>query len=285
VVAFCRSADVVVNVSGANRLEDWLDGGATKVFVDTDPGFQQARIVEDAAWRSHVEDHDVHFTFGELICTASCRIPPCGIAWLPTRQPVVLDEWAVTRPPDDAAFTTVMQWESYLTRSLDGVVLGMKDESMRPVIDLPRHTSVPLEIALGGAGAPRSELESFGWRLRDPGDVSRTLDTYRKYIQSSRGEFAVAKQGYAMTRSGWFSERSANYLASGRPVVVEETGFSDVFESGTGVVPFASVTEAVEALDDVTARYPLHARAARELAEAHFDARIVLSALLDRCNP
>lgn len=177
-----------------------------------------------------------------------------------------------------------MQWESYAPRYADGVELGLKARSFDAIADLPMRVGVPLEIALGGATAPRARLMKLGWQLRDPMPVSASLGSYQRYLQSSRGEFSVAKHGYVTSRCGWFSERSANYLASGRPVVVEETGFSKWLDTGRGVIPYSNLQEAVLALDEVVNHYELHAIAAREIASDYFDSRRVLGDLLGGCT-
>jgi hypothetical protein len=251
------------------------------LFIDTDPAFQQARMEAEPAWHDYVASHDVHCSFAELIGQPECSVPTRDLVWHATRQPVVLDVWPVQSAPRDGAFTTVMQWESYRRRVLHGIELHMKDASMEPMWDLPGRVGVTLEMALGGKAAPRTALAAAGWSLRDPMEVSASLWTYQQYLQSSRGEFSVAKHGYVVTRTGWFSERSANYLASGRPVVTEDTGFSKWMTTGLGILSFRTADEAAAAVCEVAGNYDAHARAARELAEEYFDATTVLTALLD----
>jgi hypothetical protein len=156
----------------------------------------------------------------------------------------------------------------------------MKSHSFTSYMDLPEKTAAPMEIALGSASAPRDLLGSKGWLLRDPLAVTRDPWTYQDYIRSSKAEFSVAKHGYVLTKSGWFSERSAAYMASGRPVVIQDTGFSRWLPVGTGVLPFTGLEEAVAAIEDVCSRYKLHCEAAREIAAEHFDFRVVLEKLL-----
>jgi hypothetical protein len=175
-----------------------------------------------------------------------------------------------------------MQWDSYSSRDYNGMHYGMKSESFSPYLDLPRHTWVELEIALGSVEAPREQLVEQGWRLRDPLEVTRDPWSYQDYIRNSRGEFSVAKHGYVVTNSGWFSERSACYLASGRPVVVQDTGFSSQLSGDAGLVAFSTPDQALAGLEDVNADYQRHCEAARALAETCFDARQVLRSLLDR---
>jgi hypothetical protein len=174
-----------------------------------------------------------------------------------------------------------MQWESYPGRDYNGQHYGMKSEAFSPYLQLPGRTGARFEIAVGGAEADRT-LRQNGWQVRDPFEVSRSPSTYEEFLRSSKGEFSVAKHGYVVSRSGWFSERSAAYLASGRPVVIQETGFSDWLAAGVGVLAFNTPDEALAGIDAVNSRYDFHCRAAREIAEEYFDARKVLPPLLER---
>jgi hypothetical protein len=160
----------------------------------------------------------------------------------------------------------------------------MKAETLRPLVGLPRATGEPILLAVGGSDAPRPELEANGWTLADQERVSADPWTYEAFVRSSKAEFSVAKHGYVASRSGWFSERSALYLATGRPAVLEDTGFTEWLPAGEGVLAFSTPAQAAEAVGELDRRYDLHCRAARELVEAHFDARTVLASLLDRAT-
>ena len=175
-----------------------------------------------------------------------------------------------------------MQWDSYPSRELRGRRFGMKSASFAEYLDLPRRVGPILELAVGGATAPRRQLREHGWHVRPWLPPSGDPWTYQRYIRRSKGEFSVAKHAYVTSRSGWFSERSANYLASGRPVVVQDTRFSDVLPTGTGLRAFTSPDEAAAARGNVSAHYGAHQLAARELAAEHFDARHVLRSLVER---
>jgi len=277
----CRQADLVLNLSHANVLRPWLTDAPVRALVDTDPVFTQLRHCSDAARRERALMHNVFFSFGEN-SGGDSAIPDDGLPWQPTRQPVVLDKWRPTPGREDAPFTTVMQWDSYPAIEYDGVAYGMKSDSFGPYTDLPRRTSQAMEIALGSPSAPRKELRRNGWRVRDPLKATKDPWTYQRYIRRSKGEFSVAKHGYVAARSGWFSERSAGYLASGRPVVVQDTGFSAWMKTGRGVLPFTSPAEAIAGLEEVSAHYARHCREAREIAEAYFDANTVLAALVEK---
>jgi len=211
-----------------------------------------------------------------------CRVPDDGLLWKPTRQPVVLEAWPVTPGPANGKFRTLMQWDSYPAVQFQGARYGLKCDSFTPYMDLPRLTGNLFELAIARlpVGA-RQRLQDKGWGLSDPGEPSRDPMTYQHFLQVSKAEFSVAKHGYVVSRSGWFSERSACFLASGRPVILQETGFSDWLPTGKGIFSFTELTEAVAAIEEVNRSYEFHCRAARQIAEEFFDARQVLSRMLD----
>jgi hypothetical protein len=277
---FSRSADVILNVSGVNPLRDWSAGSPIRAFVDTDPAFTQARHLNDAAARERAEQHNAFFTFAENVTSGTATIPRDGFNWLATRQPVVLDLWDVVETPPSAPYTTVMQWQSYPPVEVDGQMYGTKAQSFGDFISLPQLTPLSLEIALGGNGAPRDRLEDEGWHLANPLEVALKPGDYQNYVRSSRGELTVAKHGYVVTNSGWFSERSAGYLASGRPVVTQETGFSEALPTGVGLFPFRDAREAILALEEIEKDFARHSIAARGIAEEYFNSGAVLSRLL-----
>lgn len=275
-----READVYVNVSGANAMRSWLEPVPRRVFIDTDPGFVQVRNLTDPARHEATSGHNVFLSFGERIGAIDCLVPDDGFPWRPTRQPVILDAWPVTPPPPGAPFTTVMKWDSYHPVTHNGLSLGMKSQSFATVVDTPQSVAVRLEMAMG-APYPASVLADNGWLVRDPQAVAHDPWAFQQYVAGSAGEFTVAKHGYVVTRGGWFSERSANYLAGGRPVITQETGFSDVLPTGVGLLSFRDREEAITALEDVVAAPHQHAVAARAIAAEHFDARMVLTRLLE----
>jgi hypothetical protein len=278
----CAGADLLLNLSGVNPISPWLEQISARALIDTDPAFTQVRYATDAAARSEAERHTSFFTFGENVGRPGCLVPDDGLCWQPTRQPIVLDAWPVTAGRRDAPFTTVMQWDSYPAVEYDGVSYGVKAESFREYLDLPSHTSEVLELALGSASAPRDELANQGWQVRHPYEPTRDPWTYQSYIHASKGEFGVAKHGYVVSHSGWFSERTAGYLASGRPAIVQDTGFSDWLAADAGVLPFSSPDGAARALAAVDRDYERHCRAARVVAERYFDADAVLRSLIER---
>jgi hypothetical protein len=276
---FCSSADIVLNLSGSNLLRTWSARPPVRVFVDTDPVFTQVQNLVSDERRRLAQQHNAFVTFGENFGSSSL-IPDDGFPWRPTRQPVVLDLWEPSEPPTRGSYTTVMQWNSYPSVEHEGRRFGMKSDSFVQFETLPAHVSVALELAAGG-GAPWDELQALGWVIVDPLETTRDAWTFQRYIQLSRGEFSVAKHGYVQSNSGWFSERSANYLASGRPVITQETGFSDNLPTGRGLLSFRSFDDAVSAIETVESDHRWHSRAAREVAVEHFDSNRVLRALLE----
>jgi hypothetical protein len=279
---FCRSADLVLNLSGMNPLRDWTHVVPVRALVDTDPVFTQVRHLSDPIARARALQHTAFFSYAENIEAGTARIPDDGFTWRATRQPIVLDCWALSAPPPGARYTTVMQWQSYSPVEFDGIRYGTKSMSFEPYIDLPRRTSAQLEMAVGGADAPRDLLRANGWSVQDPLSIATSPWDYRNYISGSRGEFTVANQGYVVSNCGWFSDRSAAYLASGRPVVTQETGFSDWLPVGSGLFAFQTSGEALEAVANIERDYIRHSGEARRLAEEYFDSVEVLSRLTEQ---
>lgn len=280
---FCRSADLLINVSAVNPLRDWTAAIPLKALIDTDPLFTQARHCQEPAALVRARGHNRFFTFGELIPQGQSRAPQDGLPWRPTRQPVALGCWPARAPPVDGAFTTVMQWDSYRTCKIGEEEFGMKSATFAGFEDIPSRVATPMALALGGETAPGDALTKKGWRIDDPMGVARTIDTYRDYIAASRGEWSIAKHGYVAGRTGWFSERSACYLASGRPVIVQNTGCAELLAAEAGLFFFETPDGAVEAIREVEADFAVHCRGAREAAEEFFASDRVLTRLLEDC--
>lgn len=278
--AICRSSDVMINVSGINPLRPWLQGIPVRALIDTDPVFTQVDILNDGERRNFATGHNAFFTFGESIGQPGCEVPDDGLPWRATRQPLSLRHWPASPGPADGAWSTVMVWDPYQEREWQGRRWGMKSVEMEKVIDLPSRCTERFEVALGGS-APRDRLAAQGWTLRDPLAITRDPWTYQEYLRASKAEFSVAKHAYVASRSGWFSERSANYMALGRPVVAQDTGFTRHLPCGEGLLAFNTPDEAAAAVRTVSADYARHAAAARELAHDAFAPARVLTPLLD----
>jgi hypothetical protein len=276
----CATGDLLLNLGLSNPLRPWTLQLPVRVLIDTDPVFTQIRHATDPDSQGRAVQHTAFLSFGENVGLARSGIPADGLPWQATRQPVVLDAWPVTPGPTHGKFTTVMQWDSYPAREYNGCRYGMKSDSFWPYIDLPESAGPVFELAVGSASAPRALLRSKGWEIRNPLEPTRDPWMYQRYVQQSKAEFSVAKHGYVISRSGWFSERSAAYLASGRPVLLQDTGFSDWLPTGAGVIPFSTPQEALAGVQEISRRYAFHCQAARAIAEEYFDARQVLSHLL-----
>ena len=277
------SADLLIDVSGTVDRPEAYRGVRRLAYVDTDPVFVHIRLARgEPRLVERVGAYDVHFSFGERV--AEC-MPAAGHAWLPTRQPAVTSLWRSEAPPRPV-YTTVMNWSSYASEVHEGRRYGQKSVELERFLDLPqRLPQVRLELAAGPGHrerTPVARLRAHGWRVRDAARLCPDPERYRRYIQRSKGEWSVAKNGYVAGRAGWFSERSACYLAAGRPVIVQDTGFADDLRRGAGIVPFSTLDEAVEAVREVERDYARHAAAAREIAEECFRADVVLRSLVQR---
>lgn len=279
-----REARVLINAGGVHRFAPERRQGKTCVYIDMDPAFTQLRLAGgDAQLDELLREHDRLFTFGENIGTARCTVPSGLLDWRPTRQPVALEYWPVEPLPDDAAFTTIGRWDSGgRDVELDGqLYTWRKRTEWQKLMDLPARTGARFDIAMDVHDpADRAQLVANGWQVRDPVALSADPDAYRRFIQGSAGEVSTAKDVNVRLRSGWFSDRSACYLAAGRPVIVQDTAFDDVLPTGEGLLSFRTLDEAVAAVTAVRADPARHGRAARAIAERYFAAPDVLSALL-----
>lgn len=272
---FCADADVYLNLSGGSWF--WRDEYARiphSAFIDSDPAFTQLAIAKAEPWYvDFFKRFGSLFTFGANIGTAASPVPVGDFIWHKTWQPVTLDDWRASVEPGPH-FTTVMTWqiESFTD------VGGNKDQEFVKYLDLPSRTSQPFELAING---PQRLLREHGWGTVAAMEVSRTPGEYRDFIHRSRAEFGVAKHTYVGTRSGWFSDRTECYLASGRPALVQDTGWTAHLPAGDGLLAFSTPEEALAGIDRINADYPRHTRCAREIASQHFDASRVLPRLLD----
>ena len=281
VVERTRNSTFLVNVMGFLTSEEILGAAPRRVFLDIDPGFPQ--MWHALALADVLAGPDDFVTIGENVGQPGCAIPTCGRHWVTTPQPVVLDRWPAATGPGSVV-TSVATWRgAYGPVDYRDQRYGLRAHEFRRFAALPRSSPLPLEVALAidTADSPdRDLLERSGWRLADPTSVARDLWSYRAYIRHSAAELMIAKNMYVRANSGWFSDRSICYLASGRPVVAQDTGFSRNHPTGMGLLAYSTFDEAVDCLREVAAEPDKHARAARELAEAHFDSDIVLDRLL-----
>jgi hypothetical protein len=279
-----RDSDLLINIMGFLADEELLGAARRRGFLDTDPGFGQM-------WRALGQadvfaGHDDVVTIGERIGRSDCTIPTCGLTWITTPQPVVLSAWTPAPPPARMRFTTVGRWRgAYGPVDYDGVRYGLRVHEFRRFAGLPAASGGRFELALDihpDETADIALLRDRGWALADPAHAGRTPQAYRSFIAGSAAEFMVAKGMYVTSASGWVSERSLCYLASGRPVLAQDTGLADLYPVGEGLLTFTTLDEAVAGVEAIRGDYSRHARRARELAEAHFDSDKVLGRLLDR---
>ncbi|MGH7801474.1 MAG: glycosyltransferase [Thermodesulfobacteriota bacterium] len=300
-----ESADLLINVSGTLENPEKYSKVRQLAYIDSDPVFTQIKLMkclED--FRRRVNSHYVHFSFGENL---SEEVPKTGHKWIATRQPILLSEWRMTVPKRNV-FTTVMSWTSYKPIDFNGKYYCQKDVELKRFIELPNKVSPTLlELALSKTHhvdwetndnhshpivleiikknpkiTPRELLSKTGWLVVEATEVCSDLDYYRSYIESSKAEWSVAKHGYLVGKPGWFSCRSACYLAAGRPVVVQDTGFKTVLPVGEGILTFNTIDDAICAIREVESNYSIHSEAARSIAEDYFDSDKVLNKFLEQ---
>jgi hypothetical protein len=282
------SADVLLNIGGHLTVPELFARPRRRVYLDDDPGFTQF-------WHgtrnggARLEGHDLFFTFGANIGRPECGIPAGGADWRVTRPPIVLDDWPVATAAEHHRFTTIATWRGPYGRvEVNGHVYGLKLDEFRKFAELPTQASQRFELALDIHPNETPDLEllaATGWKLVDPRAVASTPEAFRSYVGGSGAEFSVAQGIYVETGSGWFSDRSVRYLASGKPVLVQDTGFGRELPVGEGLLSFSTLNEAVAGAARIAADYEAHCRSARALAEEWFDSDRVVGALLEDALP
>ena len=263
-----RGADLFVDMGSHGAWLDEAAGCRQRVYVDGEPGFRQMDWQTRLNRGESLPVYDRYYTVGANIGTAASTAPAAGLTWHHVWDPVVVDLYPIEPLEKGAPFNTVMSWQAHDRIVYEGQVYGQKDVEFAKFIDLPRHAAVPLEIAVSGK-VPHELLAAAGWRIRDSIDVTISFDSWTRYIASSMGEFSVCKNVFVATNSGFFSDRSAAYLASGRPVVMQDTGFSEYLPCGAGLFPVTDLEDARCAIDAVASDFERHSRAAREIAREH----------------
>jgi hypothetical protein len=283
-IDIAEAADLLVNITGHLTLEPLMSRLRRKAYLDLDPGFTQFWHASKNAG-PRLGGYDLYFTVGENIGTRSCPIPTGGIRWRPTRQPVVLKHWPVSREGDRNRFTTVATWRGpYGPVQYGGKTFGLKVHEFRKFIELPERAQQEFEVALDIHPAEEPDLrllDRYGWRLVDPQVVAPDPNAFRHYVQGSGAEFSVAQGVYVKARSGWFSDRTVRYLATGKPALVQNTGFSRNYPVGEGLVAFSTPEEAIAGAREIGRHYENHCRAARALAERYFDSDKVLGRFVE----
>ena len=285
VKTFARDAVGIISLGCQFSAEPdpWLRSVRPRVLIDQDPGFSQLWAMEATSIEDVLGRHDLHFTVGANIGTARSSLPTLGIDWRPIWNPVVTEWWKPEAPRTRDHFTTIAGLWLSGYQPFAGVMSGPKAEELRRFLRLPALAGEPIEIALeGGSGDELvGALAQNGWRLESAEAVASTPESYQEYVANSAGEFSCAKGLYVASRSGWFSDRSACFLAAGRPVVIQDTGIQDTLPTGAGLFPVATVEEAADAIRRIRMDYERHSTIARQIALDHFDARRVLPVLLE----
>jgi hypothetical protein len=293
VVEFCGSADLFVHISGSCNMREEYFTPARVVFIDSDPVYTQALIPDYVAGRLSDPDllyrmkmlleHDAFFTFAENISHPDCRVPRQLVNWATTRQPVVLDQFQRSQLQLSSrrrVLTTVMSWDpNEKGPTVEGVTYSGKSGEFLQFLELPRQAAAPLEIAISGR-PPSEQMLAAGWKLVDGYQVSSDPWVYREYLANSIAEWSVAKNAYVRSRSGWFSCRTACYLALGVPAIVQDTGFACALPTGEGILPFSTVDEARSQIEILIADPRRHERAARDIVYEYFDSSKVLNRLI-----
>jgi hypothetical protein len=282
-----RDADLLVNISGHLSIASLKQRFRRKAYIDLDPGYTQLWHAQGST-AARLEDHDLYFTVGQRIGTPVCAVPTGGIDWQPIRQPIVLEGCRAATPATGDRFTTVASWRgAYAPMRYGGQVFGSKAHEFRKIVDLPRLSGLPFEVALDIHPQDSRDLNALvgsGWRVVNPRTVAATPDAYCDYIEGSTAECSAAQGMYVRTQCGWFSDRTARYLASGKPALVENTGFSAPGRPGEGLLVFDSVDQAVRGADHIARDYRRHSEAARWIAERYFDSRAQLGRVMEQAG-
>lgn len=283
-----REAEGFLNVTGAQELRDEHMACRRRIYVETDPVAAQIKVAEgNKETIAALKAHDTHFSYGGNFGKPDCRVPLEGFTWLPTVQPVLLDLWEnKSVDANGAAFNTIATWHN---KGKDIVYNGetyywSKDREFKKILDLPKRRSVPFELAAGVDEKTKRLLEDKQWRVTDPIRLSSDVAGYRDFILKSRGEFTVAKDQNIRLRSGWFSDRSACYLAASRPVINQDTAFGSYLPTGKGLFSFQTMDDILAAVDEIESDYEGNCHAAREIAAEHFAAEKVLQSLMYRAG-
>ena len=277
-------AEWIFNLHGSTKPTEELARTGRLVYIGTDPVEIEISLFNQEEWATdYLAPHCAFFTWGENIGAADCLVPaPTQFKFKPTRQPVILDIWDHGSPAGDA-FTTVGNWaQPYREVEFQGQIYHWsKHYEFLRFLDLPRRTAQPFELALSSyKPEDQALLESNGWRIREASKLGDDFDAYRDYVLSSRGEFTVSKDQYYRMRTGWLSDRSTSYLAAGRPVINQDSGFGKTYPTGEGLFPFTTMEDILSAVDEINSDYARHSRAAREIARGYLSHEVVLGKLL-----
>jgi hypothetical protein len=288
-----READCALNICGSHDMNDDLRSIRNLIYVESDPGVEQIKIDKgESQTVDYLKEHHHLFTFGENIGTPAFAVPTHGFNWLPTRQPVVTDLWCAepeaATPSPGAMFTTICNWSTSGKKDIEwhgSNYLWSKSLEFLRFVEAPGRSGENFEMATDIKDEKERELfERNGWKLVLPHDLSVDWNGYRDYIRGSKGEFTCAKDQYIRLDTGWFSDRTACYLAAGRPVITQATGFTAHYGGGEGLFAFSTMEEITGAVAAIRSDYARHSRAALGIAREVFEAEKVLASLLERAG-
>lgn len=277
-----RRTQILLNISGLLQDPDLISPIAVRAYLDLDPAFNQLWQAVDGI-DMRFAGHTHHVTIGQAIGTPGCTVPTCGYEWIKTWQPIVLEKWPVATGLEYPALTTIANWRGYGSIHHQGVHYGQKVHSLRPLIRLPTRTTEKLLLALSIHPDETRDIAALaenGWQCVDPARVANSPARYQQFIQGSWAEFGLAKSGYVVSRCAWFSDRSVCYLASGRPVLAQDTGLKNLLPGDEGILLFETLDDALSGLAELRENYSRHARRARAIAAEYFDSDRVLRRLL-----
>lgn len=281
-----RESAFIMNVMGFLDDDEILSVASKRVFLDIDPGFGQ--MWQDLGLANIFQGHDDYVTIGENLGQPDCAVPTCGLKWITTPQPIVLDYWEPDAELSNESFTSIASWRGpFGPVEYKGKTYGLRVHEFRKFVQLPRLSQQPFQLALDIHTAEVTDLALLadnGWSLIDPQEIASDPWAYRSFIQNSKAEFMVAKNMYVQANSGWFSDRSICYLASGKPVLAQDTGIKHLYPTGEGLLTFTNLEEALAGVEDISRNYERHARVARAIAEEYFDSDKVLTNLLAKLN-
>jgi hypothetical protein len=280
-----KNCDLLITRSGLiSKVPEIFEQARVRIYIDGNPGNTQYNFHKAGNDFEPLGNYEHLFTMGLNIGTEACSIPTDGMRWNPIMRPVVLTNWPLSIRLESERFTTISSWQGRSTFHWDGKHSGEKSDNWLQFLGLPEATGERFEIALKIDAhkdqAVCARFKEKGWQLTDPGEL-RELDDYRSYVQGSRAEFSIAHNRYVEFVTGWFSDRSALYLASGKPVVVQSTGIESHLPTGKGLLTFTTLDEAVAAIEEINRNYSEHCRAARVIAEEYFDSIKVLTNMLN----
>jgi hypothetical protein len=291
----CSSADVFINISCSTFMREEYYNIPKRILIDSDPMFTQIQVSNEMAGetgcstKSLLETHNYLFSFGENIGSNDCRIPTFDYKWIPTRQPVCLHLWESNSVTSGNSFTSIMNWSGRKKLLFASEEWGQKDVEFLKFLKVPLLSGSAFEVVINAPLNPesdfsKSEIESNNWNILDPKDTVSDYTQYMAFIKSSLAEFSIAKETYVKSNSGWFSCRSACYLAAGKPVVAQDTLWSKYLPTGEGLFAFTDINSAVESIRQVVSEPAIHAKAAKRIAHEYFDSTKVLTKMLNKLN-